>query len=41
MLASSRVNPLNRFWFKSLALLARKHGVKSEGGREVWKSEVL
>jgi hypothetical protein len=34
MLASSGVNPLNRFQFESLALLVREHegGGESEGG---------
>jgi len=34
MLASSGVNPLNRFQFESLALLVREHGGRreSEGG---------
>lgn len=36
MLASSGVNPLNRFQFESLALLVREHeggGRESEGGK--------
>lgn len=34
MLASSGVNPLNRFQFESLALLVREHGGRgSEGGK--------
>lgn len=35
MLASSGVNPLNRFQFESLALLVREHGGgrESEGGK--------
>jgi len=37
MLASSGVNPLNRFQFESLALLVREHGggVKVERGGEI------
>jgi hypothetical protein len=35
MLASSGVNPLNRFQFESLALLVREHGGRGGGGLKV------